>query len=147
MKLILSLAALALSAFAQSASPTIFVLPMPGGLDQFLAVHLSGSGAYRVVTDPTQATLILSDRVGDNLEVLLKEMAAPPASKDATKDDNFTRPRMQPLTHTRGTLFLIDRASHQVLWSTFEEQKMSDPKSLNSAAKRIVDRMAQPRAK
>ena len=147
MKLFLSLAALALGAFAQSAPATVFVLPMPGGLDQYLAVHLSGSSAYRVVTDPTQATLILTDRVGDNLEQLLKDMAAPPAAKDTPKDaDTFTRPRMQPLTHTRGTLFLVDRASHQVLWSTFEEQKMSDPKSLNNSAKRIVERMIQSRS-
>jgi len=145
MKLLFATAALALSAFAQTAPATVFVLPMPGGLDQFLAVHLSGSGTYRVVTDPQQATLILTDRIGDNLEQTLKEMATPPpikGSKEDTTADTFTKPRMQPLTHNRGTLFLVDRASHQVLWSTFEEQKMTDPKSLNSTAKRIVDRMA-----
>jgi hypothetical protein len=152
LSLVTALAALALSAFAQSAPATVFVLPMPGGLDQFLAVHLGSSGAYRVVTDPAQATLILTDHIGENLEQILKEMAAPPPAKDAlpAKDnlkdaDNFTRPRMQPLTHNRGTLFLVDRASHQVLWSAFEEQKLSDPKSLNSAAKRIVERLSARR--
>jgi len=148
MKLILATAALALSALAQSAPTTVFVLPMPGSLDQFLAVHLSGSGTYRVVTDPQQATLVLTDRIGDNLEQALKEMAAVPLSKSGKEDtsaDTFTRPRMQPLTHSRGTLFLVDRASHQVLWSTFEEQKTSDPKTLDRAAKKIVERMAAAR--
>jgi len=146
MKLLLATVALALSALAQSAPATVFVLPMPGSLDQFLAVHLSGSSTYRVVTDPQQATLILTDRIGDNLEQILKEMAAVGLSKSAKEDtsaDTFTRPRMQPLTHSRGTLFLVDRVSRQVLWSTFEEQKTSDPKALDRTAKKIVERMSR----
>jgi len=139
MKLFLATALLALSALAQSAPTTVFVLPMPGSLDQFLAVHLTGSGTYRVVTDPAQATLILTDRIGDHLEQTLKQLAAPP--KDDVDADTFARPHMQPLTHSRGTLFLVDRVSHQVLWSTFEEQRLTDSRSLNTAAKRIVGRL------
>lgn len=140
-----AIAVLALPVLAQSAPATVFVLPMPGGLDQFLAVHLSESAAFRVVTDPTQATLILTDRIGENFEQALKDMAAPPASKDNVTADTFTRPSMQRLTSNRGTLFLVDRASHQVLWSTFEEPKTSEPKALNRSAQRIVERLAAAR--
>jgi len=143
-----ALAAVAIGLAGQTAQQMIFVLPMPGGLDQFLAVHLAESEAFRVVTDPTKATVILTDRIGENLEEQLKIMAAPAstaAAKEAATEDTFTRPRMQPLTHTRGTLFLVDRASHQVLWSTFQEPKTSEPKALNRAAREIVERMIAAR--
>ena len=143
MKHLTLLAVLTLSAFAQSTPSTVFILPMPGGLDQFLAVHLTESGAYRVVTDPTQATLVLTDRINEAFEATLQEFAAPPTPTDLA--DSFARPRMKPLTSNRGTLFLVDRASHQVLWSTFEEPKTSQPKALNWAAERIVKRLVSAR--
>ena len=144
MKHLMFLAAVALSAFGQ-AVPTVFVLPMPSGFDQYLAVHLTGSSNYRVVTDPAQATLILADRIGERLEQTLKDIAAPPPARDDTTAENFTSPRMAPLSQSRGTLFLVDRASHQVLWSTFHEPKTSQPKALNEAARRIVESMAAAR--
>jgi hypothetical protein len=72
--------------------------------------------------------------------------AAPVSAKDAA-EDTFTRPRMQAITRTRGTLFLVDRASHYVIWSTFEDAESSEPKALNQAAQRIVQRMTQDMAK
>lgn len=146
-----ALAALAFGALAQSAPSTVFVMPMPAGLDQYLAVQISGSRAYRVVTEPGQATLVLTNHIGEDLEHSLKDLAArtapAPAAKDATADDTFTNPRMQAITRSRGTLFLVDRASRQVVWSTFEDPESSEPKALNRAAQRIIQRMTQETAK
>ncbi len=141
MKYFLLAGALSLAVFGQADTATIYILPMPGGFDQYLAVHLTASGKYRVVSDPAQATLLLTDRIGENFEQALKDMAEAPAASSSATTDSFSRPRMQPLSRNRGTLFLVDRASHQVLWSTFEEPKTTDPKELNKTARRIVDRM------
>lgn len=143
MKHLLIAAALAFASFGQADTDTakIYILPMPGGFDQYLAVHLAESGKYRVVSDPAQATLLLTDRIGESFEQALKDLAEAPAAGSDTAADTFSRPRMQPLSRNRGTLFLVDRSSHQVLWSTFEEPKTTEPKELNKTARRIVERM------
>ena len=146
----LGFAALAVCALAQSAPASVFIMPMPGGFDQYLAVQISGTSQYRVVTDPAQATLILTDHVDENLGKALEDITAehaPPATPAKDGTDTFTRPRMQAITDARGTLFLIDKASHQVLWSTFEEAKTAEAKAMNRAAQRIVQRMTQAAGK
>ena len=118
---------------------------MPGGFDQYLAVHLASSSGFRVVTDPAQATLVLTDRIGEDLEQTLKDMGASPAETDKLSADSFARPNMRPLSRNRGTLFLVERASRQVLWSAFQEPKTSEPKELNRSAEKMVERLIASR--
>ncbi len=45
--------------------------------------------------------------------------------------------------HGRGTVFLVDVKSSQVLWSIFETPKNNSPRALDRAAERIVKRLKE----
>jgi len=131
---------------------TVYVLPMAGGLDQYLALRLTSAGVLQVVTDPQKADAILTDAIGARLEDSLTQLyGAVPAEKDkdgkATTPE-FARPGMQPLSRSRGLIFLVNRSSRDVVWSTYERPKNSQPAELKHAAEKIVDRLAKaPKAK
>lgn len=139
MKTFLLSALFAAAAFAQSPltdAKTIFVQPMPGGLDQYLAVRLSQNSTLTVVTKTDTADLLLTD-----------QLAAAPDAKPAegTTTTTFSRPTMRPLARGKGTIFLIDRHSGNVVWSTIEAPKTTTAKDLNTAATHIVDRLNKAR--
>jgi len=123
----------------------VYVLPMSGGLDQFLALRLAAGGVLQVVTDPQKADVILTDRIGGHFEQTYQEMFAPKPTEKDKKDGNaeFAHPGMQPLRSARGAVFLIDRSTRNVLWSTFELSKNSTPEEMNRTAGKIVDQLAK----
>jgi hypothetical protein len=125
----------------------VYVMPMSGGLDQYLALRLTESAVLQVVTDPQKADAVLTDRIGGHFEQTFQDLfAAKPSEKDKDKADantEFARPGMQPLSTSRGAIFLIDRATRNVIWSTFEKSKNSTAAELNRSAERIVDRLAK----
>jgi hypothetical protein len=122
---------------------------MASGLDQYLALRLTSEGVLQVVTDPKKADAILTDGIGARLEQSLTELYGAPVDKDKDKaekkDDNaeFAHPPMQPLTRSRGIVFLVNRTSRDVLWSTFERPKNNQPEELKHAAEKIVERLAK----
>ena len=130
---------------------TVYVLPMAGGLDQYLALRLTSEGVLQVVTDPQKADAILTDGIGARLEQSLTELYGAPVDKDKapkTKSDkagsdDFSHPAMQPLSRSRGVVFLVNRTSRDVLWSTFEQPKSTQPDELRHVAEKIVDRLAK----
>jgi hypothetical protein len=130
-----------------SAVKTVYVLPMAGGLDQYLALRLTSTGVVQVVTDPKKADAILTDGIGARLEENLANLFPPPAKDKDAKDDKlgveFAHPTMQPLAGSRGVIFLVDRNTRDVLWSTFEKPRNSQPDELNHVAAKIVDRFAK----
>jgi hypothetical protein len=135
---------LASAAIAQlPAAKNVYVLPMAGGLDQHLALRLTEEGVLQVVTDPEKADVLLSDRIGAGLDAAFKELyATPPAEAESAAGDTFA-PQMRPMSRSRGAVFLIERSTKNVLWSTFEEPKSTGAKDLYKAAERIVDRLAK----
>jgi hypothetical protein len=134
---------------------TVYVLPMSGGLDQYLALQLTSQGVLLVVTDPKKADAIFTDGIGARLEERLSELYGAPVNKDADKDKtdkgstaDVAHPAMRPLSTSRGVVFLVDRTSRDVLWSTFERPKNTQPEELRHAAEKIVERLAKaPKAK
>jgi len=130
---------------------TVYVLPMAGGLDQYLALRLTSEGVLQVVTDPQKADAILTDSIGARLEASLTEMYGAPVNKEKSGkagSDEFNHPSMQPLSRSRGLVFLVNRTTRDVVWSTFERPKSSQPGELKHAAEKIVDRLAKaPKAK
>ena len=54
---------------------TVYLLPMAGGLDQYLALQLSSGGLLQVVTDPNKADAILTDSIGTRLEDTTQQIA------------------------------------------------------------------------
>lgn len=119
---------------------TVYLLPMAGGLDQFVATRLTREGLFRVVTDPKNAQAVLVDRLGEAFEQrmveLYKESSA--EEKDARKEE---RPLHTSFGKGRGTVFLVDVRSREVIWSAYEKPKNPTPDEMHRVAGRIVSRL------
>jgi len=125
---------------------TVYVLPMAGGLDQYLALQLTSEGVLQVVTDPKKADAILTDGIGARLEESLTELYGAPVQEDKSDksaSSGTAHPAMRPLSSSRGLVFLVNRTSRDVLWSTFERPKSTQPDDLRHAAGKIVGRLAK----
>lgn len=143
---------------------SVYILPMGSGMDQFLANRLTHFGKMQVVADPQQADTILSDRLGEAFEKKLDELYPPVEdvadvkdAKDAKdeKDEKDTDEKPNngvnlkdeaPMRATtfgrgRGTYFLVDRKTRNVLWSTYERPKNASPDEMNRIAERVVNNL------
>ncbi len=126
---------------------TVYLLPMSGGLDQYLAIRLNHGGAFQVVTDPQKADAIFTDRIGANFEQTLTDLYAPKKVQDGKlSNDEVTRTVSQPFSKGKGSMFLVDRQSHVVLWSTYAVPKSTRSEDLNQLAGKIVDELDKSRA-
>ncbi len=140
------------AAFAQTqlaGARNVLLIPMPGGLEQYLALHLTQDSVLQVVTDSSKADVVFTDRIGEDLATTLTELdqkKGPTVQTGKAGEVEFARPNMRPLSKARGTVFLVDRKSGDVLWSTLELPKSSSVSDLDAAAKRIVERLAKARA-
>ena len=140
---------------------SVYLMQMSHGMDQYLANRLTNGHIFRIVTDPKDADAILTDHIGETfqqeLETLLpspepvKKVAPPPAPKDP-KDKSLmptlpvdTETKLPPVRSTfgasKGTVFLVDPKSHQVLWSTYDPSRGSDSKEMDRTASDIVSRL------
>jgi hypothetical protein len=156
-----------------SGGRTVYLMPMGHSFDQFLADRLTRMHVFQVVTDPAKADTIISDRVGASLESRLKELYPPPpapevkeaakTTPEAPKPSGDGRPptsgpmaafgdtsnklaqtgSMGTSGHGRGTIFLVDVKSSQVLWSIFETPKNNSARELDRTAERIVKRLKE----
>jgi hypothetical protein len=144
-------AALGMQAAEIGAVKTVYLLPMSSSLDQFLAQRLTSGGVLQVVTDPKKADAILSDRIGAGLDATLEELYATkkPAEKGSDKNsdkssvDDSGKPVVQPVSRARGTIFLIDRKTRDVLWSMYERPKSAQPDDMNRAAEKIATQLSK----
>jgi hypothetical protein len=113
-----------------------------------------------VVTDPKLADSVLTDHIGETLEAQLEDMSPKPepAKKVAPapkKEDEAARPgplidtetklhnpaQSSTFGRTKGTVFLVDQKSRQVLWSVYDPPKGSESKELDRTASDIVSRI------
>ncbi len=131
-------AALAVAA-GLSEAQSVYLLPMAGGLDQYLANRLNG--VFRVVTDPKLADAVMTDQLGQSFEQKLAELYPPPdVSKDEKADDERTRP-MSSFSRGRGTIFLVDVKSRAVIWSGYQKRTGTMPDEMHKVAGRIADQI------
>lgn len=165
------LSCVALAAAPQPASPgpgvvrSVYLFPMGHGLDQFLANHLASTGGFQVVTDPKLADTIMTDSIGQTFENRMKNLFPPepeaaltpePApAKEGEKGQEQVQSEgplqamarvppagsMTSFGRGKGNVFLVDAASRQVIWSTFEKREGSSAEDLERAASRIVARL------
>jgi hypothetical protein len=122
----------------------VYLLPMGNGLDQYLADRLTREGLYTVVTDPAKADAIFTDRVGQSFEQAMKELYQPPAEE--TERDKFgasAEPVHGASFKARGTVFLVDRASRKVMWSTFVPVSGTQPADVEKRARHIADALGK----
>ncbi len=127
---------------------TVYVMPMAGGLDQFVAERLTRDKVLRVVADPKQADAVLTDRLGEAFEQKMGEIfpgeAKPKVEGEKQKDD---RPvRAFATGRGRGTIFLVESKSRHVIWSSYEKPKGRTSGELNKTAGRIVEQMKKDSA-
>jgi len=127
---------------------TVYLLPMSGGLDQYLALRLTSEGVLQVVTDPKKADAIFTDGIGARFEESFATLFDSGKKDKGEKGDkvgevDFAHPAMRPLSGSRGVIFLVDRNTRDVVWSTFERPRSSQAEDLNHAAAKIVDRLAK----
>jgi hypothetical protein len=142
---------------------SVYVLPMSRGLDQYIANRLTNDHVFTVVTDPKLADAVLTDRVGSSLQAKLNEMMQPPEpDKSAPKADEKDKegpPKDAPslaeslttktsnpaetssISRSRGTVFLVDTKSRQVVWSVYDLPKDFTSKELDRTASDIVSRI------
>jgi hypothetical protein len=140
MKTLAALAFIAMSVSGQSARRSVYVLPMAGGLDQYLAQWISSGHAMRVVADPKIADVVLTDRLDAGFEQALVEMRSTDQKTD-DKDDTRTHVPFRS-SRARGTIFLVDAKSHTVLWSDYEKVSVSRSNDvLNQEAERIAKKL------
>ncbi len=147
MKTLAAMAFLAFSfvvsnAFGQSTPRTVYVLPMANGLDQYLAQRLSSDHVMKVVADPKIADVVLTDRLGEAFEQKLAEIRTADAKKDdKDKDDTRTHAAFRS-SKGKGTIFLVDAKSREVLWSDYEKVPASSSSdTLNREAERIAKKL------
>ena len=125
---------------------TVYLLPMSSGLDQYLAIRLTNDGKFRVVTDPQKADAIFTDRIGSNFEQSLADLYNPKKSTDGKlENDEASHTVSQPFSHGKGSMFLVDRQSHEVLWSTYAVAKSARSEDLNQLAGKIVAELDKSR--
>jgi hypothetical protein len=116
----------------------VYVLPMSGGLDQYLVNRLAGSQVFVVVTDPKKADAIFTDQLGEAFELKLIELYPPSAVDNDKKDDNKPQSHASAFGRGKGTIFLVDLKSRVVIWSGYEKRTGSKPDALDRTAVRIV---------
>jgi hypothetical protein len=133
------LALFATLASAQYAGPkTVYILPMAAGLDQYLAQWLTQDHLMQVVADPKTAEVVMTDRLGEAFEQKMKQI-----HPDADKKSDDTAHNTFRSTRPRGTIFLVDAKTRQVLWSDYQKPPRSNSDGdLNRAAEQIAKKLS-----
>lgn len=125
----------------------VYILPMTGGLDQYLANRVAGAGLFRVVTDPKLADAVFTDHLGASFEQKLNELLPPPKAQTAKEDKDDGRPQRREYSGgaIKNTIFLVDLKSRAVIWSGYEKRGSATPSTLDREAIRIVHRIEKLR--
>jgi hypothetical protein len=140
---------------------TVYLLPMTNGLDQYLANRLTNLGVFQVVSDPSKADAVLTDRLGDSFEKRLGELfptpapAEPPKKEPAAKKGEEAKSveiaepvtkgdtslRFSSFRRAKGTVFLVGAWNRTVLWSVYDQAKDSSAVEMDRAASRIASQL------
>ncbi len=142
---------------------TVYLMPMSRGLDQYLANRLTNEHMFQVVTDPKMADAIFTDRIGEAFETQLAALLPPPVDEDKEAKDKGKEDKGKDEGRTvlptetvnrlsnpainsqfgrgKGTVFLVDTKSHQVVWSTYDPSRSSSGNDMDRTASSIVSRL------
>jgi hypothetical protein len=139
---------------------TVYVLKMAKGLDQFLANRLISDHVFQIVTDPKLADAVFTDQLGEGFQMRLEEFSptpesdkpAPPPKADKTADEpnpllgdtvnKLSNPASSSsFGRNKGTVFLVDAKSRQVVWSMYQPPNGSTSKQMDRTANDIVSRI------
>jgi hypothetical protein len=120
---------------------SVYLLPMPGGLDQYLANRLTG--LFKVVTDPKLADAVFTNQLGEVFEQQLAKLYPPPRAdgEKSDKDDGKREAHVSSFGRGKGTIFLVDLKSRTVIWSAYQKSTGSTPETLDRTASQIVQQI------
>ncbi len=142
-------ASIAVSAAGLADIKTVYLLPMSNGLDQYIAQQLTAEAVLQVVTDPQKADAVFTDHLGESFEQTLGDLyqtkpKADDKSAKAAEDQGAPAARsgMQG-KRGRGTIFLVNRRTHDVLWSLYELPKDYRPDTLRHSAAKITAQLGK----
>jgi hypothetical protein len=147
----------------------VYVMSMRSGLDQYLANRITNQKVFLVVVDPKLADAVLTDRLGNALQASLEEISPspekaqpveppkPPEKAPAGDDAPRATPafsgetvnRLQDVSQNssfgraKGTIFLVDAVSREVLWSTFQLSSGTRAATLDDTATEIAGHLKQ----
>jgi len=75
----------------------VYLMPMPHGMDQFLANRLTNQHLFEVVTDPKLADAVFTDHLGEGFEAKLEDLTAPPPKPEPkAKPNPDSEPKAKP---------------------------------------------------
>jgi hypothetical protein len=139
----------------------VYILPMGNGFDQFLANALTRKSVLQVVADPAKADAIFTDRLGKGFELKLAELYPEPKPEEAAKAEpdkekdaagegktpafdlkNAQADRVSSFGRGKGTYFLVNRATRNVIWSVYAKPATTRPKDLNRTARDVAGELA-----
>jgi len=144
---------------------TVYVFKMGGGLDQHLASRLIAGHVFQIVTDPKLADAVFTDHIGENLLLKLEEISPTPEDPKAVAEKEKKKKEEPPpadevnpflgdtvnkldnpalkssFGRGKGTVFLVDTKSRQVIWSAYQEPKGGGSKEMDRTATDIVSRL------
>jgi hypothetical protein len=121
---------------------TIYVLPMSGGLDLYVAEWLARGKTVHVTTNAKSADAILTDRLGEAFEHKLDQILAKDDDEDDDQANGSNAERYSP-ARNRGTVFLVDAKTRRVLWSDYEKPPAyRSADKLNHEAEKIAKKLA-----
>ncbi len=141
-----------------AAVQSVYILPMVSGLDQYLAHHLTTQGIVQIVTDPQKADAVLTDRIGESFENRMSDLYASKTKEEKEKEKEKAEEavttgndwvgekpviRLNSFSRGKGTIFLVDRKTGNVLWSDYVKPKNSTPNELDHVAARIASGLAK----
>ncbi len=131
---------------------TVYIMQMSNGLDQFLAIKLTGSRVMQVVADPKKADAVFTDRIGTAFEQSLDELYGEKSKTDdpdkPTDDKDHlsgSSPRIASGSHGKGTIFLVDRKTRAIVWSVYVKPRNATPDEMNHVAERIASKFEKDR--
>ncbi len=148
----------------------VYFWPMQSALDQYIAERATAEGLFTVTVDPAAAKSVMTDRVDSKFfegmqEVFVEEKPAD-ATVDATAETEakpeptmkgpiggsvetgleLKRAANRPQGTPKGTVFLVDVKSRQVLWSTYLGDFQRRPEKLHKEATQVVERIRKSMA-
>jgi hypothetical protein len=123
---------------------SVYFYPMPGGFDQHLASRIVRDHVYQVVSDPKLADAVFTDQISDAFLYKLDHINTPPptgSGSGSLSSMNAEAPHASSFSRGKGTLFLVDAKSKQVVWSVYEKPKDTLPKTLDKTAKKVIEKL------
>ncbi|HTP88881.1 MAG TPA: hypothetical protein VMJ34_18145 [Bryobacteraceae bacterium] len=147
-----------------AAVQTVYILPMSSGMDQYLASRLTAMNVVQVSTDPQTADAIFTDRLGESFERRFGDLYPKPAppkaeakEKEGDKGDSNVAAQAElaekgqasaPVSsfgRGKGNIFLVDRKTRAVIWSTYEKPEGTRPEQLKHTADVIAKQFKDAR--